>query len=180
MTIDNQTLLQRMIAGASNFVNRNTEIRIQCTRCGEWIRRGDSSPCGSHPVLPSPGEDTDVVKITFVAAPKSQPEPPKVERLGRSSEQRSERWKDTSKPDPIEHIERPPRLTDEELEAERVKEQNALIREHGGLTGKPKRKQENKTEWGMSSSEINRRMDIAESGESDIPDPSNDDIPHCL
>jgi hypothetical protein len=164
-----QTLRNAAIRGTAAVMG--VTVTHNCRHCGEVIVRGDSSPCGHH--LPIP--QGEAIHIGFVAPPDLLPEPPKVERLGRSSEERqvSNRYKDPTKIDPV-------REQPEQKEEEGPEPYWAEDPDFKPNAPTYRRKQENNTEWGMSSSEMNRRIDIAERGESDIPDPKNDDIPHCL
>ena len=156
MMNDNETLLSRMLNGATSLWRGKVETRVQCQKCGEWIRKGDTSPCGSHPVLASPDENTTLVQIRFEAPKKQLEEPPKVERVEHLPE---------STPRPAERraIERfsDEEQTPEQIEADRVARLNELIREHDptALTGKPKRVDRTGAAWDMSSKELQQKMD---------------------
>lgn len=102
MRDDNESLLQRLIAGATNLVTPKSQIRLKCPDCGLDKLQGDPSPCGSHPVLSDPSEDTLLVRIGFVKPkPREKELPPPVERLDGQPTKRlipkmkqpEERWK---------------------------------------------------------------------------------------
>ena len=170
MRDDNESLLQKLISGASNLITPRAQIRIQCPDCGVEKLQGDTSPCGSHPVLSDPSDDTFMIRIGFVK-PKAKIEGEVVKRSD-PMRQLSSQPKDIKRV--IEHDPREKEEpTAEQIEAERKAELNRKIREHDptALTGAPRRKQHDSAEWGMSSKEMNRRMDIAEGLEADREDP---------
>ncbi len=163
-----QTLRNAAIRGTAAVMG--VTITHNCRHCGEVIMQGDNRPCGQHKPIP----DGETIHINLAKPLERLPEP-KVERLGPSEERQvSNRYKDPTKIDPVR----------EQPEQKEEKGPRPYWAEdpdfNPNATAYRRRQEENSTEWGMSSSEISRRMDIAERGESDIPDPRNDDIPHGL
>lgn len=168
MSEDNETLLRRLINGAASVLSGKTDERIQCVDCGEWKRRGDSSPCGSHPVLPEPEDDTFLIRIGFVKPKPALEEPPKVERLGRQSDERqvSNRFKDPTAIDPV-------REQPEQKEEEGPEPYWAEDPDFNPNAPAYHRGMKKKLGWGSSAEEIREAMDRAEWGR----DSDDDDTP---
>jgi hypothetical protein len=83
MSNDDQGLLGRFVQGAAEKLGLGgVQQRVTCTDCGEWVLRGDESPCGSHPQLPATNEDTFLVRIGLVKA-EPPPQPIKPKKLRR-------------------------------------------------------------------------------------------------
>ena len=135
-------------------------VYVRCRSCGEWKERGCKSECRLHPPVP---EGVDPIYIHFAASPEpTLPEPPKVERLGRSSEQRqvSNRFKDPTKTDPVR----------QQPEEDDPTDEWAGVRNTGGY----KRKEAPASDWGMSSEELAKAQDRADGYDVDPVEP---DVP---
>lgn len=151
-----QTLRDAALKGASAVTGR--PIARRCPSCNEWILQDDKhTACGEHQPIP---EGANPIRMTFVPSPEpALPEPPKVERLGRSSDERqvSNRFKDPTKSDPVR----------QQPEEDDPTDEWASVRNTGGY----KRKEAPDTSWGMSSKELARAQDQAEFGLDDDEEP---------
>ena len=149
MRDDDQGLLGKMIQRAAKFAKARSVHRvITCADCGVEKLLSDKSPCGSHEPVPETSDDTLFVRIGLVA-PKAKITGHVVERKPLTNTLTYKRT-DLSVPTPL-------KAEDDERVA----------------TGdKPiyRRKDDTPSQWGMSTEELNRKMDERASGN----DPDND------
>ena len=151
MREDDQSILSKLITKASHLSKTvDVQTRIKCLDCGEEKRMGDQSPCGSHPVLAAATENTFLVRIGLV--------PPKRKITGQVVSMKpltnspSQKRVDLSTP---------------------IHRQKAEADQQASTGDKPiyRRKEDTPSQWGISSAELNRKIDERESGNDPDSDP---------
>lgn len=165
MTTDNETLLGRLISGASHLLQRRTvHTLIQCADCGEYKKQGEKTRCGSHLKLSEMREGDELVYISLKPPTERLPEP-KVERLGPSDEpQKSFRHEDTTKAEPIAKTP----ATPEETEVDEW----AGVRNTGGYSRTSKG-----LDWDSSTKDFEAAIDRAQNKTRGDDDDDHDPTP---
>lgn len=85
MKDDAQGMLGKLMSRASGLIKpANVHQFISCTECGEWVAKGNKTPCGAHPPIPEPKDDATYVFISLEKSALRLEEPPKVQRIRKS------------------------------------------------------------------------------------------------